>query len=507
MPAVCVEFIGTAYNDLLNLILNGTVQTCSDLCEQLSGNLLPTVCTLVCDYAGIKEFIKVISESNGPDEIYICTKLHTCEECLGEAAFESLNISPSSGPAGTTFSFETTYNVTKKTCAGEFGIEIQGGDSFPIESADLYEGQIPGTYSSGWSLKATPSQQDPFSPGSYQVRPAPPSLPASSPPFLTLALFPSPRSPCSFAAARARTARTRTPRFSPRSRPLSPSRDKRDADNENHCLTRHAAPRRRTFASLHALSSPSPPLPLSTTMTDLNTWWVTMGSVTRALLIGALVVTVGGNYGMLPVPFTLDLSAVFYRLHLWRVVTPYLFFGRLGFACLMNMFMLSQYSSRLETTSYADRTADYVVCVAFGLLTMLLPAYLIGLQVMGTSLLMYLIYIWSQRNPTATVSFYFFSMQAAYLPWFLTVFHLLLGAPASPWVELAGIASGHTFFFLEDILPAKGGRKWIQTPQFLYRLFPSYAAQPNGRPGFRGPAQPVHRGGYNWGGGQALGRG
>ena len=138
---------------------------------------------------------------------------------------------------------------------------------------------------------------------------------------------------------------------------------------------------------------------------------------------------------------------------------------------------------------------------------MLLPAYLIGLQVMGTSLLMYLIYIWSQRNPTATVSFYFFSMQAAYLPWFLTVFHLLLGAPASPWVELAGIASGHTFFFLEDILPAKGGRKWIQTPQFLYRLFPSYAAQPNGRPGFRGPAQPVHRGGYNWGGGQALGRG
>lgn len=56
--------------------------------------------------------------------------------------------------------------------------------------------------------------------------------------------------------------------------------------------------------------------------------------------------------------------------------------------------------------------------------------------------------------------------QAPYLPWVLLGFSILLGN--TPWVDLMGIAVGHCYYYLEDVLPQhRANVKVIKTPQFL----------------------------------------
>lgn len=57
-------------------------------------------------------------------------------------------------------------------------------------------------------------------------------------------------------------------------------------------------------------------------------------------------------------------------------------------------------------------------------------------------------------------------IQAPFLPWVLLGFSVLLGNTV--WVDLMGMAVGHLYYFLEDVLPTqRGGFKVLKTPQLL----------------------------------------
>lgn len=83
------------------------------------------------------------------------------------------------------------------------------------------------------------------------------------------------------------------------------------------------------------------------------------------------------------------------------------------------------------------------------------------------------------------------------------------------------MGAAHLYFYLTDIYPNISGRRWLQTPQFLYvvyseidhltwprtdqfyfrlDLFPNQQAAPQ-----HNPAAPRARG-YNWGQGNVLGQ-
>jgi derlin-1 len=51
-----------------------------------------------------------------------------------------------------------------------------------------------------------------------------------------------------------------------------------------------------------------------------------------------------------------------------------------------------------------------------------------------------------------------------------------------PRASIAGMVSSHIYYYLATIYPSQGGRRFLETPQFLRRLFP--ATMPRG--GFRG---------------------
>lgn len=64
------------------------------------------------------------------------------------------------------------------------------------------------------------------------------------------------------------------------------------------------------------------------------------------------------------------------------------------------------------------------------------------------------------------IKIYAIFFQAPYLPWVLLGFSVLLGNAIS--VDLVGMAIGHIYFFMEDVLPRQnGGQKILKTPKFL----------------------------------------
>jgi derlin-1 len=50
-----------------------------------------------------------------------------------------------------------------------------------------------------------------------------------------------------------------------------------------------------------------------------------------------------------------------------------------------------------------------------------------------------------------------------------------------PRSSIAGMVSSHIYYYLTTIYPSQGGARYLQTPQFLKRLFPAAPQR-----GFRG---------------------
>lgn len=80
------------------------------------------------------------------------------------------------------------------------------------------------------------------------------------------------------------------------------------------------------------------------------------------------------------------------------------------------------------------------------------------------------VYVWSKHNPFIHMSFLgLFTFTAAYLPWVLLGFSILVGS--STWVDLLGMIAGHVYYFLEDVYPRMTGRRPLKTPSFIKALF------------------------------------
>jgi hypothetical protein len=85
-----------------------------------------------------------------------------------------------------------------------------------------------------------------------------------------------------------------------------------------------------------------------------------------------------------------------------------------------------------------------------------------------------LVYVWSRRNPFVRMNFLgFLNFNAPYLPWVLMAFNVFI-YNHWPWADIQGLVIGHIFYFLEDVyprMPSSGGRKLLDSPRILKRLF------------------------------------
>ena len=136
------------------------------------------------------------------------------------------------------------------------------------------------------------------------------------------------------------------------------------------------------------------------------------------------------------------------------------------------MFFLVKYSKSLEEGSFRNRSADFLWMLLIGAIVLTAFGPFVNVQFLGSSLSFMMVYVWGRRHPRLPLSFLgIFSFSAAYLPWVLLAFSVMLGS--SPVVDLLGMAAGHTYYFLEDVYPhTPTGRRLLKTPAIIKALFP-----------------------------------
>ncbi|KAL7088708.1 hypothetical protein ACP275_13G144100 [Erythranthe tilingii] len=203
-------------------------------------------------------------------------------------------------------------------------------------------------------------------------------------------------------------------------------------------------------------------------------WYKQMPIITRSYLTAAIVTTIGCSLDIIsPYDLYLNPNLVVDHYQIWRIITNFLYFRKME-------------------NSFRGRTADFFYMLLFGA-TVLTGIVLIGGMIpyvsesfakiifLSNSLTFMMVYVWSKQNPYIHMSFLgLFTFTAAYLPWVLLGFSVLVGASA--WVDLLGMIAGHAYYFLEDVYPRMTARRPLRTPAFIKALFaddPVVAARPD----------------------------
>lgn len=219
--------------------------------------------------------------------------------------------------------------------------------------------------------------------------------------------------------------------------------------------------------------------------------------VTRAYTTACVVTTLAVQLDLVS-PFQLyfNPNLILRKYQLWRLISTFLFFGNLGFNFFFNMIFTYRYCRMLEEGSFRGRTADFVVMFVFGGVLMIICAFFVNLLFLGQAFTIMIVYVWSRRNVFVRMNFFgLMNFQAPYLPWVLLGFSVLLGNAIS--VDLVGMAIGHIYFFMEDVLPRQsGGQKLLKTPRFLRKLLDGVPDEPEYGP--LPELNNVRPGGFDW---------
>jgi Derlin-2/3 len=229
-------------------------------------------------------------------------------------------------------------------------------------------------------------------------------------------------------------------------------------------------------------------------------------------------------------------KAIQNKFELWRLLTCFCYAGPFDISMLFSIYTLLQFSKQYEAggpfnTGAGGGTADYVFCLIFGTIALLIT-YPGVLMIMPTppvftrNLVFYVLYVWSRRNPTANANIWGVPVPAVYLPFAYLALSVFMGNAYADMLH--GLAIGHLYYYLADVVPQVTGKDILRTPQFLVDQFgvgeyqapvapavprPGAGAAPARVAGLHQPAAaaaapPAQARGYEWGGaGRPLGRG
>ncbi|GBB88647.1 hypothetical protein RclHR1_15200004 [Rhizophagus clarus] len=204
---------------------------------------------------------------------------------------------------------------------------------------------------------------------------------------------------------------------------------------------------------------------------EIVSWYNDIPICTKFLFTSFILVTVIGSTIINPFYLLHIPQYTFYKLQIWRLYTSF-FFYKLSLSGAFQLYFLYTYSREVETTKFSGRTADYVFFLLFEALSILIIGWIFGLTLFNQSLVMAIIYIWSQHYREATVTFMFgLRFRGVFLPFVLLIFEILQAA--NPVASLIGIFTGHVYHYLQEIYPASGGTRFLNTPQWLYYWFPT----------------------------------
>lgn len=240
-------------------------------------------------------------------------------------------------------------------------------------------------------------------------------------------------------------------------------------------------------------------------------WYKNLPILTRIGLTIIFCTTVLVQLEILnPALLFLNWPLVINKLQVWRLLTSVTFFGTFSMQFVFQVYFFSSFSSKLEVNEIFAQPGDYLFFLLCQILLLdvvsLALAWPTGFPQLGPSLVFAILYYWSRREPYAHLNFFSFTIQGYQFPFALVFFQLLIGG--NIWMDLLGLATGHIYYFLKEVVPAEYGHTMIKTPNFMVALMsragaPAAGAAPAAGGAGAAPPRPPPQ---NFGGaGQRLG--
>ncbi|CAF1460897.1 unnamed protein product [Adineta steineri] len=203
---------------------------------------------------------------------------------------------------------------------------------------------------------------------------------------------------------------------------------------------------------------------------DLGQWYKSIPPITRVWFTASIVVPLAVVLQIVdPLHFILYGNSIIKYFIIFMAV----FIHEINLEYLVKLYFLYKYSSRLETSTFNDRPADYVFCLTFLWLCNIIVLFILRIPGSMGSMVMCVIYIWCQLNKEEIQSFWFGTQfKAMYIPWAILIFNWIVDRTFL--ADFCGIVIGHLYYFLVFKYPQDfDGVRLLQTPKFLYRYFPN----------------------------------
>jgi Derlin-2/3 len=202
----------------------------------------------------------------------------------------------------------------------------------------------------------------------------------------------------------------------------------------------------------------------------------TIPPFTKHYMIGALAAAallsfklIGGD------KLGLTYSGIVDHLYIWTPITNFFVVGTFSFGFLFRLYAIYFAIGSLEKYHTPNKYADfaYLILICMGLIFIF--SFILGqTMIMSHQFLMCLMYIYCKKEPLNKVRFMFgFVFKNAYLPWVLLIYEVMSGQSIVPL--LIGIAAGHSYIVLKDILPNSQYKyNLLETPKFVRSLVAKY---------------------------------
>lgn len=90
-----------------------------------------------------------------------------------------------------------------------------------------------------------------------------------------------------------------------------------------------------------------------------------------------------------------------------------------------------------------------------------------------------LAYTYAQENPNRQMSYFIVTFSSKWLPYAMLAMTFVMASPEAALIQGTGLVAAHAYDFLTKIWPEYGGgRRYINTPEFVQKWF----IQPGGTP-------------------------
>mmetsp|Transcript_9490 Transcript_9490/g.10680 ORF Transcript_9490/g.10680 Transcript_9490/m.10680 type:complete len:244 (-) Transcript_9490:236-967(-) len=224
---------------------------------------------------------------------------------------------------------------------------------------------------------------------------------------------------------------------------------------------------------------------------------------TKWYLFSVLLTAALSSFKILsPFYFVLIFENGLFNFQLWRLITTYIYVGNFGFPFIMRLVFIYFGFSKLEKL-YKQRPADFFwLLFVVGILNLLISLIFDEYYLLSRQWAFSILYIWCKKEPFERVSFLFgLVVKSAYLPWAIIAYSILTGDGV--YKELIGIAAGHAFIFVKDLLPnnPKYRLDLFRTPKFVEKLvWKYYPRPPTNNFGGQQPQEPQNQGPRLFGG-------